>query len=126
MIPKRLDDILEDDLNRLVGIAESRQLEFKQNIGNSDEEIKEFLKDVSAMANAAGGDIVYGIVEAVDQNGNTTANAVNGVAGQNADDVSLRLDNLVRDCIKPRLVGCGIQHVPLANGNSCFVVRVPK
>jgi hypothetical protein len=127
MIPKRLEDIVEDDLNRLIGVAEGKQLEFKENIvGNADDEIKEFLKDVSAMANAAGGDIVYGVVEAVDQNGNTTANAVNGIAGQNADDVILRLDNLVRDCIKPRLVGYGIQPVPLANGNSCFVVRVHK
>jgi hypothetical protein len=127
MIPKRLEAIVEDDLNRLIGVAESKQLEFKENIvGNSDDEIKEFLKDVSAMANAAGGDIVYGVVEAVDQHGNTTANAVNGIAGQNADDVVLKLDNLVRDCIKPRLVGVGIRPIVLINGNLCFVVRVPK
>jgi hypothetical protein len=127
MIPRRLEDIIENDLNRLVGVAEGKQLEFKENIvGNSDDEIKEFLKDISALANASGGDIVYGIVEGVDQNGNSTASAVNGVAGHNADEVILRIDNLIRDCIKPRLMGHGIRHVPLANGNSCFVVRVPK
>jgi hypothetical protein len=127
MIPKRLEDIVEDDLNRLIGVAEGKQLEFKENIvGNTDDQIKEFLKDVSAMANAIGGDIVYGVAEALDQNGNTTASAIHGLAGQNSDDVILRLDNLIRDCVKPRLVGYGIQHVPLASGNSCFVVRIQK
>jgi hypothetical protein len=127
MIPKRLEDIVENDLLGLVGVAESRQLEFKENIvGTADDEIKEFLKDVSAMANGMGGDIVYGIAEAVDQNGNTTANAVTGIAGQNADEVTRRFDNLIRDCVKPRLVGYGIQHVLLTNGDSCFVVRVQK
>jgi predicted HTH transcriptional regulator len=78
MISKRLEEIVENDLLGLVGVPETRQLEFKENIvGNADDEIKEFLKDVSAMANAVGGDIVYGIAEAADQNGNTTATAVN-------------------------------------------------
>lgn len=126
MIPKQLNEITEADLLRLIGVSESRQLEFKETIGALDEDLKEFLKDISAMANAAGGDVIYGIVQGVDGNGNTVATSVEGLAGVNADDLILRLENLLRDCIKPRLLGSGIQPVPLQNGNTVFVVRVPK
>ena len=79
MIAKPIDQIEEDDLQRLIGTAESRQLEFKASLGKSDEDVKEFLKDVSAMANATGGDI-YGVVEDIDENGNTVATEIQGIA----------------------------------------------
>ncbi len=88
MIPKPVDQITEDDLRRLIGSSESRQLEFKQSIGRSDEDAKEFLKDVSAMANATGGDVIYGVIEGSDENGNTVATEIQGIAGENSDDVS--------------------------------------
>lgn len=50
MIPKQLNQITEDDLQRLIGVSEDRQIEFKENLGRSDDEAKEFLKDISAMA----------------------------------------------------------------------------
>lgn len=126
MIPKPLDQITEADLQGLIGVSENRQLEFKANLGRSDDDTKEFLKDVSAMANVIGGDIIYGIEEGVDENGNTVARAIHGISGQNSDDEILRLDNLIRDCIKPRLIGIGIRPVQLNNRNTVFVIRVPK
>lgn len=126
MIPKQLNEIGEEDLLRLIGVGESRQLEFKENLGAADEDIKEFLKDLSAMANATGGDVIYGVVQGVDANGNTVATSVDGLPAVNADDFILRLENLIRDCIKPRLLGFGIQSVLLQNGNTAFVVRVPR
>lgn len=57
----------EADLQRLVdeAIEESITLEYKASpaLARGNDEIKELCKDVSAMANAAGGQIVYGIVE---------------------------------------------------------------
>ena len=42
--------------------AEGRTLDYKRTLpGSTDEEKREFLADVSSFANAAGGDIVYGI-----------------------------------------------------------------
>src|ERR1700730_1129028 len=108
MIPKQLNEITEADLLRLIGVSESRQLEFKETIGAADEDIKEFLKDISSMANAAGGDVIYGVAQGVDGNGNTVATSVDGLPGVNADDLVLRLENLIRDCIKPRLLGYGV------------------
>lgn len=97
MIPKHLNDIGEEDLLQLIDVGESKQLEFKENLGAADEDIKEFLKDGSAKANAIGGDVIYGVVQSVDENGNTVATSVDGLAGVNADDFFLRLENLIRD-----------------------------
>jgi len=117
MIPKQLNEIVEEDLLQLIGVGESKQLEFKETLGAADEEIKEFLKDVSAMATAIGGDVIYGVVQGVDANGNTVATSVDGLPAVNADDFILRLENLIRDCIKPRLLGSGTQSVLLQSGN---------
>jgi len=97
MIPKQLNEIDEEDLLRLIGVGESKQLEFKENLGAADEDIKGFLKDLSAMANATGGDVIYGVVQGVDANGNTVATSVDGLPALNADDFILRLENLIRD-----------------------------
>jgi len=126
VIAKQLDQITEDDLQRLIGVSEDRQLEFKENLGRSDDEVKEFLKDVSAMANAIGGDVIYGVVEGVDGNGNTVGQIIQGISGEDSDEAILRLDNLIRDCIKPRLIGVGIRPVQLSNTNTVFIVRVPR
>src|SRR6267143_4511428 len=64
MLHIALETITEANLHSLVteGRREDAQLEFKLTLpGSSDEEKKEFLKDVSAMANSQGGDIIYGI-----------------------------------------------------------------
>ena len=66
MLHKPIDGITESDLQVLVteGTREGTQLEFKLTLpGGTDDEKREFLKDVSAMANSQGGDIIYGIGE---------------------------------------------------------------
>lgn len=127
MIHNRIIDITEDDLLRLIGQSEDRQMDFKRDLpGNDYDSVKEFLKDVSAMANTIGGDLIYGIEEGVDQNGTTVATQVHGIAAQDANEVRLRLNNIIRDNIKPALVGYEIQDIPLSNGNRVYVVRVPR
>ena len=53
------------DLQALIGQEETSNLEFKRSdaLDNTDGNKRELAKDVSAMANAAGGVIVYGIEE---------------------------------------------------------------
>jgi predicted HTH transcriptional regulator len=63
---KRLEDITEDDLQYLEDnqIIEKRQLEYKKELTiKSGDEKREFLADVSAFANSAGGYLIYGIEE---------------------------------------------------------------
>ena len=66
MIPKRFEDITKADIDALVAnaVAEGRTIEYKRELpGNSDEDKREFLADVSSFANGAGGDIIYGVEE---------------------------------------------------------------
>jgi len=69
-------------LSLINSASEGRQLEFKLRLPtDSYEDVVEFLKDVTAMANTIGGDILYGIAEGQDAGGNTLAGAVDGISG---------------------------------------------
>jgi hypothetical protein len=62
MIPKSLDEISGNDLDQLVeqSVPESTTLEYKRELpGNSDQDKKEFLADLTALANTQGGDLIF-------------------------------------------------------------------
>ena len=66
MIPKNINDILGDDLTALItnGVAEGRTIDYNRDLpGNADADKKEFLADVSSLANTVGGDLVFGMDE---------------------------------------------------------------
>jgi len=124
-----LDKIDERQLQSLVEnrVAEGRQIEYKAKLPSNDhEQIKEFLKDVSAMANTIGGDILYGVKEGTDKTGNTVAQEIAGIANADMDTERSRLENLLRDCLEPRLLGQQIEPITLSNGNYVLLVRVPR
>jgi predicted HTH transcriptional regulator len=63
---KKLDQISAVDLNDLVAneVREDRHIDFKESLpGRKESDKKDFLADVSAFANSASGDIVYGVRE---------------------------------------------------------------
>jgi len=118
------DNLSEPDIQELVtaGVTEGLRIEYKRDLyGRSDAEKKEALKDISALANADGGHLIVG-VEA--QNGLPTS--VSGVDIPNPDEAVLRLEQLVRTGIEPRLIGVRTRTVALQNGRICIVMRVPK
>ena len=89
--------------------------------GRQDSEKREAVKDITALANTAGGHLVIGM------------DAPNGVAtelaGTNPDDADkniTRLEDLLRDGVEPRLVGVRICRVNLESGWAAIVVRVAK
>jgi predicted HTH transcriptional regulator len=70
-----LDEIDATVLERLKAdsVREDRQLEYKEMLpGGSDEEKREFLSDVTGLANAAGGDLIYGVRERRDEGAPTS------------------------------------------------------
>jgi hypothetical protein len=108
MIKKQIDAISKSDIDELIAnsVNESKTLEYKQELpGNSDKDKKEFLADVSSFANASGGDILYGVKAAVDVDGKKTGGpeTVLPIAGATADEAKLRLEEIVRNGISPRL-----------------------
>jgi hypothetical protein len=120
VIAKPLDDINEAALNELVSAAvpEKRTIDYKREIQQlNDAGRRELLADVSSFANTAGGDLIFGMTE--------SSNIPTGVPGIQMSDPGkeiLRLDNIIRDGISPR-----IRHVthavPLANGYHVLIVR---
>lgn len=109
-------------------VRESRTLDYKDKLpGNRNDDRKEFLADVSAMANAAGGDIVFGIAERREEGRPTgIPEGVSGLGGVNLDAESLRLENMLRDGIDPRIGGLQLRAVQGFDSGPVLVLRVPK
>ena len=124
MIFKPLDAITLDDLQRLREnrISEGKTIEYKQVLpGGSDGEKIKFLRAVSSLANIAGGDLLYG-VEARDG----IPEALPGLQQPNEDDIKLRLENLLRDGVEPRIPTVQFRFVPMNGDRAILIVRVGK
>ena len=118
------DNLGESDLNELITakVPEGIRIEYKRDLyGNSDADKREALKDVSGFANAFGGQLIIGIEE---QNGLPIA--IPGISIVNPDDEILRLEQLIRTGIEPRIQGLRVRAVPLAKGTYCFVLRISR
>ena len=130
MIDKPLDDLGPADLQRLQanGVPESRSLDYKQSLpGGTEDERKEFLADVSSFANSVGGDLVYGVTEAR-ENGKATGipERIDGLTGASPDAETLRLENMLRDGIAPRLPGVRLKWVPGLPQGPVLIIRVSR
>lgn len=131
MINKSIESITKSDIESLIlnQVAESRTLEYKEKLpGNSDEDKREFLKDVSAFANTSGGDILYGVSEQRDSNGKTTGlpDQAKGLSGINADEQKRRLDSILQDGLDPRIPGIRIEAIDGFTDGFIIIIRVPK
>jgi hypothetical protein len=118
------ENLGEGDLQELIAaqVPEGLRIEYKRELyGNADADKREALKDVSAFANAHGGHLIIGI-EARDG----LPISLQGMNGLNADEEILRLEQLVRSGIEPRIVNVRSKAVRLANGNNVLVLRVPR
>lgn len=121
----RLDfeGVTEPDLVSLVdaGVPEGIALEYKEcQYGRSDADVKEFLKDVSSLANTVGGHVLIGMAETAG-----SASAVRALSGLDLDAEILRLESLMRDGLEPRITGVRIRAVPVADG-AVLAIRVPR
>ncbi len=122
MIPIPLDLIGIDDLQHLVDseMRERRDLEFKRELpGDKDTDVREFLADVTAMANAQGGDLIYGIAE--------TDGVAAEVVGLDVDpELEIaRIESRVRNGTDPRLNGLQVRWVSMGGEKGAILLRVP-
>ena len=125
-----IERITEAELQKLVteGRSEDTKIEFKVMLpGGNDEGKKEFLKDVTAMANSQGGDIIYGIrEERTNADDAGKAAELVGIAGVSADATKLWMYELLNSSVEERLTGVVIRDVQLAAGGFALVIRVPR
>jgi hypothetical protein len=118
-----LGQIQEGHLQALLDakIKESRVIEYKRELHLSEAAQKrELVYDVSSFANAAGGDIIYGMSA---EDG--IPSAMVGLKGVNLDSEQLRIEEFLRAGVSPRITGVGFREVSLGSGGLVLVIRVP-
>ena len=88
---------------------------------------RELLYDVAAMANASGGDLVYGIQDRRDEGDQSTgiAEKLSGLRVDNVQAETARIENLIRDGIAPRFSGVTVRTLQSDEGDA-LVIRVPR
>ncbi len=130
MLPVNLNDLTPSHIQNLIDseVAEGLMLEYKQELpSNQSEKKKDFLYEVAAMANAGGGDIVFGIVDrpGADNQSTGIADSLSGIKLLNEQVEKDRLLNLIRDGIDPRLTGIAMRSVKCEDGD-VLVLRIPR
>ncbi|MEW6247286.1 MAG: ATP-binding protein [Nitrospirota bacterium] len=126
LMEKSASEWMEQDLLSLIqnGVEERIDLEYKSGdaLTANDRAKNEISKDVSALANGAGGVIVYGMVE-------------EGYVPRRLDGIDPSqitkewLEQVINGRVRPRLTGLHINPVPLttsAPGKVAYVVGVPQ
>ncbi|MDI7174868.1 AlbA family DNA-binding domain-containing protein [Leptospira santarosai] len=103
-------------------ISENFEIEFKKQINiQSDDEKREFLYDVSSFANSRGGTIYFGIQE---ENG--IAKEIIGIDNSDLDQFQLKLENILRDSINPRIPNIQIEQFTTSNpSKSVLAIIIP-
>lgn len=127
---KRISAVTLDDLKRLVGsaVTESLNLDYKRLLTLDErDQKKEFLRDITAFANAEGGTILYGVDEERDGEGRPTGipKAVEGFDVSNRDALILSAEHLLKDGVDERLPPYEIGAIPLDAGKLVLTIRVP-
>jgi len=120
--------VLKDksDLDRLVAenIQESLTLDYKSAtaLGKSNQQRNELCKDVSAFANSAGGQIIYGI-----QEGGHHPVRVEDIDAVNSAEISREwVEQVIDSNIRPRIKDLRIQPINVAPGRVAYVITVPQ
>ncbi len=119
-----LESLEQRDLQGLVEnqVRERRQIEYKLMLpNNSDSDKREFLADVSSLANASGGYLIFGM----DEDGGLPT-ALKGLEISDSDAEVLRLESIVRDGIDPRIPGLATKPIPIDVGPRQPPERAPK
>lgn len=124
MIPKNFDDINKEDIERLKvnKRQEDRYLEYKSELPTEKEKSKKgFLQEIIAFANTSGGDLLCGITEK-----KGVPEELIGLQINDIDKEILRLENMIRDGVSPRIQGIGIKPIDGFDKGPIILIRIPK
>jgi hypothetical protein len=123
---KPLAEVIQQDIQGLKDnqISESRTLDYKRDLYlPNDEGKREFLKDVTAFANTAGGYLVLGIEE---QKGVPVA--IDGVEVSDFDKLKQQWENWFSTAVDPPLRGVVFPRLPvrLDSGRDVLIIEIPR
>lgn len=104
-------------------VSERKNIDYKRDLpGGTDKDKKEFLADVSSFANSEGGDLIFGIDES-----SGVPTGIVGVAVSNTDAEKLRLQNLIRDGLQPRLPSPPeMECISIGKANPVLLIRTRR
>ena len=119
---RRVAEITRADIEGLLGVvAEGTGVDYKLGVvGTNDDAKREFAADISSFANTEGGYILLGVGE---QEG--VAATIDGVEVADVDAEILRLENLARDTVAPRLPAFEVGPVDL-DGRVVLAIRIGR
>jgi hypothetical protein len=123
MLATNLKDVSIADLETLIEnkVREGRSIDYKAQLpGASDRAKKEFLADVSSFANASGGHLVFGMSAA-----GGIPTALIPTCLDEPEKETMRLENLVRDGIDPRIAGVSTKYVHHGVGY-IYIMSIPQ
>ncbi len=105
------------------GINEDHYIDYKRDIKKdlSKEEKIEFLKDVSAFANASGGNVIFGVDEPNEKK--LPTDLLIGI--DDGDTIAREMERTLGSCIEPRIPGLQVVSVPIKNGKVVIIVHIP-
>ena len=118
-VPKTLEDIQDLITNE---VEESTELEYKSMVKVNNWK-SELAKDVSAMANANGGIIIYGVGEKA-INGRSVPKEI--VPIPNTEISKDSLSQIISANIQPKIEGIEIMTIPVNADGVIFVVKIPQ
>ena len=123
LLGRSFDEIDSETVRQLIesGASESLNLEFKrEKYGNSDNDKKEFLKDITSFANSLGGHLLIGVKES-----NGTAIELCPLTGFSIDQELQRLENIIRTGIEPQILGLRMKRITV-KGGEIIVAYIPR
>jgi len=128
-LPSNLFETSQLEIQRLIvdRVQEGPHLDFKRDLPQTwDQSTKhEFLADVTAFANASGGDIIYG----VDENSAVEAAAICPLVFASVDQEVRRLQDFILNLAEPRLPGVQVHPVAVTEGATTgyvLIIRIPQ
>lgn len=124
MIQRPISQIQLADLQALITdqVREGKSLDYKRNLpGPTDDDKRELLADASSFANAAGGDLVFGMDEA-----GGIPTAIVGIASANFDVEIQRINNILRTGLEPRLPVVETRAIEVAAGRWVLILRIQQ
>jgi hypothetical protein len=118
---KPVETINLDDLSELIGVQEWDRLEYKsQAYGHGEDDTREMLKDITSIANAAGGYLLLGIQE--DAEGR--AGDIIGI--ENAEEEESRMTSSCLANIEERIIGLKFYSIEMNTGRRVLICHIPR
>jgi len=131
MLPRTLEETTLDHIRALVDgqVDERMRLEYKREVHT---DFGDFAVDITSFANTVGGDMIIGLDEARDANGNKLGYPApwetQGIQLGNTDELITRLNSKILDkeLIEPRIIGVRFLVVDGLPNGSVLIVRIPR